>query len=61
MMADKGDTSGQQPVPAGTYCEHCHSEIPPSAIDQPEPEEYSLYFCGLECFEKWREEAREEE
>ena len=35
-------------------CEVCLKEIPPSEAKNEEASDYVFYFCGLECFEKWR-------
>jgi len=35
-------------------CEVCLKEIPTSEAKCDEVNDYVLYFCGLECFDKWR-------
>jgi hypothetical protein len=35
-------------------CEICLKEIPQSEAKNTEAEEYIIWFCGLECYEKWR-------
>jgi len=35
-------------------CEICLKEVPKSEATVPEGAEYVLYFCGLDCFEKWK-------
>ncbi|WP_455220835.1 DUF3330 domain-containing protein [Kaarinaea lacus] len=35
-------------------CEVCLKEIPASEAQSEEVNDYVLYFCGLECFDKWR-------
>ena len=35
-------------------CEICLKEIPRSEAKIEEASEYVLYFCGLDCYEKWR-------
>lgn len=47
-------------------CEVCLRQIPKSEAKSREGREYTLYFCGLECYEKWRRnggvpEAQEEQ
>jgi hypothetical protein len=37
-------------------CEICLKEIPQSEAKNTEAEEYIIWFCGLECYEKWRNE-----
>jgi hypothetical protein len=36
-------------------CEVCLREVPRSQAVVPESADYVAYFCGLECFEKWRQ------
>jgi hypothetical protein len=52
--------NGSQPLPEKVPCAECHKEIPPSQVYEPESEEYAMFFCGLECFEKWHERGEEE-
>ena len=35
-------------------CEVCLREVPRSESLVPEAADYVAYFCGLECFEKWK-------
>ena len=35
-------------------CEVCLREVPRSEAIFPEASDYVAYFCGLECFEKWK-------
>ena len=35
-------------------CEICLKEIPLSEAKSEEATDYVMYFCGLECFEKWK-------
>jgi hypothetical protein len=35
-------------------CEICLKEVPQSEAKSTEAEEYIIWFCGLECYEKWR-------
>lgn len=49
-MATKEKPSGVEPVP----CEVCLKEIPKSEATVAEATDYVLYFCGLECYAKWR-------
>lgn len=43
-------------------CEVCLQEIPATEARSAEGQDYVLYFCGLDCYDKWREkgEAAEE-
>ena len=40
-------------------CSECLKEVPPSEAFVREGADYTLYFCGLECFDKWRSENPE--
>ncbi len=42
-------------------CEICLKEIPRSEAKSEEASDYVLYFCGLNCYEKWREDNEREE
>ena len=42
-------------------CEICLKEIPRSEAKIEEASDYVLYFCGLNCYEKWREDNESEE
>jgi hypothetical protein len=57
MAADNAGGPEEHPAPPRVRCKECQKEIPASGIDQPEAQEYALYFCGLECFRKWQERA----
>ncbi len=35
-------------------CAVCQREIPVSAAVSPESSDYVMHFCGLECYEQWR-------
>ncbi len=35
-------------------CRICLSEIPASAKDSPEAQDYVLYYCGIDCFDEWK-------
>jgi hypothetical protein len=35
-------------------CEACLKEVPKSEAMVAEAADYMLYFCGLECFAKWK-------
>jgi len=45
----------QTPLPAERVsCEVCLKEVPKSEAAVAEASDYFAYFCGLECFEKWK-------
>lgn len=37
-------------------CHVCMKEIPRSEAKVDEASDYVAYFCGLDCFDKWRQE-----
>lgn len=36
-------------------CEVCLKEIPESVAMSSEADEYAQHFCGLSCYQQWRE------
>ncbi|MGB4359727.1 MAG: DUF3330 domain-containing protein [Rhodoferax sp.] len=38
-------------------CEVCLKEVPLSEATIPEASDYFVHFCGLECYEKWKEQG----
>ncbi len=40
-------------------CDECLKEIPQSVAQTYEGEEYFMYFCGLECYKKWKSTSDE--
>jgi len=36
-------------------CQVCQHEVPASEVFMAEAVDYVAYFCGLECFDKWRQ------
>jgi hypothetical protein len=41
-------------------CDICLKEIPQSEAQIEEASDYVIYFCGLDCYEKWRETDSED-
>jgi len=37
-------------------CDTCLKEIPASSAKVDESSDYVRHFCGLECFEKWKQQ-----
>ena len=37
-------------------CEICLKSIPASEANHSETEDYVAYFCGLECYEIWKQQ-----
>ena len=52
MIEQKSNTN-EELVP----CKVCMREIPRSEAKVEEASDYVAYFCGLECYEKWRKET----
>ncbi len=42
-------------------CEVCLKEIPASETKIAEAEDYVLYFCGIECYDRWHRQATDPE
>lgn len=38
-------------------CEVCLREVPISEAKVPEATDYVAYFCGLDCYEKWKNQS----
>lgn len=38
-------------------CEVCLKEVPRSEAVVPEAVDYVTYFCGLDCYEKWKSQG----
>ena len=38
------------------YCKLCLKEIPPSGASSDETSDYVAHFCGLDCYEQWRQQ-----
>lgn len=41
--------------PRNVSCKVCLAEIPESVATSSEGDEYTQHFCGIECYDKWRE------
>lgn len=54
-MKDSEKSAKTELVP----CEVCLKEVPHSETEVEEVSDYVLYFCGLECYEKWHNEKEE--
>jgi Domain of unknown function (DUF3330) len=44
-------------LPERVPCHVCQHEIPTSEALSTEATDYVLYFCGLDCYERWRNES----
>jgi len=38
-------------------CEICFREVPVSEATVPEATDYVVYFCGLDCYERWKRQS----
>ena len=45
--------------PDPVACEICLKEVPRSEATVREATDYVAYFCGLDCYEKWKRQAAE--
>lgn len=41
-------------------CEICLKEIPISEAKSEEASDYVLYFCGIDCYQQWKQQAEDE-
>lgn len=41
-------------------CEVCLKEIPVSDATSEEVSDYVAYFCGLDCYEKWKKQLEKQ-
>lgn len=42
-------------------CSVCMKEIPVSEANSVEARGYVAYFCGLDCYQQWQQQQRDEE
>ena len=48
-------TTSDKPVEVErVVCEICLKEVPITEATVPEATDYIVHFCGLECYEKWK-------
>lgn len=47
-----------QPEADRVACEVCLKEVPRSEALVPEAADYVAYFCGLECYQQWRQQEQ---
>ena len=49
-------TRAARPVePERVSCEVCRKEVPESESVAPEAGDYLIHFCGLACYDKWKQ------
>lgn len=47
--------------PERVACEVCFKEIPLSEATSVKATDYIVYYCGLDCYDKWRKQKAEPE
>ena len=55
-MSEKNTKTKNERVP----CKVCLTEIPVSEAKVEEASDYVAYFCGLECYDKWRKGSNDD-
>jgi len=45
--------------PEKVACEVCLKEIPISTAKSAKATDYIMYYCGLDCYEKWKKQQEE--
>ena len=45
--------------PENVSCDVCLTEIPDSVAMSGEGDEYTQHYCGIECYDKWREKEKQ--
>ena len=56
-LSPESKTTDPTSVLAHVSCALCQHEIPLSETVVPEALDYVIYFCGLDCYDRWRAEA----
>lgn len=51
----------QLPEVEVVVCEICRKEVPMTEAVMPEVADYVVQFCGLECYEVWRQRRGEDD
>lgn len=54
-------SSTKTPADELVACEVCLKEIPVSETKSEEATEYVVHFCGLDCYEKWKQQKTQKE
>jgi hypothetical protein len=50
-------TRPDRPIePERVSCAICRKEVPKSESVAPEASDYLIHFCGLDCYEKWKQQ-----
>ena len=61
-MSTQSNSSAPRPTDPTDLLNHvlcgtCRREIPFSEAVVPEAVDYVIYFCGLDCYDRWRDQA----
>jgi hypothetical protein len=54
MSTDDVIDPAEPRVPERVSCEVCRRELPAEQALHQEAEDYALWFCGHDCYAKWR-------
>lgn len=55
------DKEQELPESGMVSCDICCLEVPISSAKTPESVDYVVYFCGLDCYAKWRQQGEQGE
>jgi hypothetical protein len=56
---EKAMKTGDARIEVGQVdCEICLKEVPPAGKVTAETSDYVVYFCGLDCYQQWKERMR---
>jgi hypothetical protein len=56
-MASLNQPAGRSAAVTMVKCEVCLKEIPRSEAKSPEAQDYLIYFCGLDCYDRWNQSS----
>ena len=56
-MSKKPENPADEPVMS---CEVCLKEIPTDSGEYLETDEYVQHFCGIECYNQWKNRGKQE-
>jgi hypothetical protein len=49
------DKTDKAAIARGMRCSECRKELPDAGALRREGADYTMHFCGLDCFERWRQ------
>ncbi|WP_416224115.1 DUF3330 domain-containing protein [Thiohalophilus sp.] len=58
-MSKKPGSPEQASLPEKVSCTVCRKEVPRVDALKDEGEEYIRWFCGLDCYNQWRQDENE--